>query len=88
MLRSLLGQPTIFEDDESERYLVTMVTDGAHSENDAVRGQVGRTKVDRIFQTDGGPTGGVRIPRKLNLDAFWTMLEECCSRADEQTAVS
>lgn len=81
------GYPTIFEDDEKRRYVVTMVTDGEHGESDAVRGQLGRTKVDKILMTDD-TIGGIRIPRKLKLDAFWDMLEECCQTADKQSALN
>lgn len=70
----LFGYPSIYRDD-GERYDVSVVTDGAHSILDSVRGQVGRTVVKKAET-------GVRIPRKLNLEEFWRVLEDCCARAD------
>jgi uridine nucleosidase len=68
----------IFEDD-SQRYSVSVVTAGEHSSSDAIRGQVGRT----VVKPSDIVGHGVRIPRKLNVDAFWQVLEECCSMADK-----
>lgn len=69
----------IYDDSENERFDVSVVTDGQHSLLDSVRGQVGRTVIKK------SETGhGVRIPRKMNQDLFWTMLEECCQRADQK----
>lgn len=74
---------TIFEDDPSERYSVSVVTAGEHSDLDSVRGQVGRTVVKRIQSHTDGVCQGVRIPRRLNVDAFWQVLEDCCLSAEE-----
>lgn len=71
----------IYDNSEKETFNVSVVTDGQHSLLDSVRGQVGRTIVTK------SETGqGVRIPRKINEDLFWSMLEECCQRADRSTA--
>lgn len=86
-MHSFARQPIIFEDDGSERYVVTLITAGEHSESDAVRGQVGMTKVDKLLKPDM-VGDGVRIPRKLNVNAFWDMLEECCSIADKSSALN
>jgi uridine nucleosidase len=72
--------PVIFEDD-GERYTVSIVTAGEHSSSDAVRGQVGRT----VVKTSDIVGHGVRIPRKLNVDTFWQVLEECCSIAEKHS---
>lgn len=72
----------IFPED-GERYLVRVVTAGEHGDLDDVRGQVGRTVVTKLAQ---GSKGGVRIPRKLNVDALWNMLEECSSIAEANGA--
>lgn len=72
----------IYEDD-NVRYAVTVVTDGAHGTDDALRGQVGRTIATKL----ASGTQGVKIPRKLNVDAFWKMLEECCSIAEMNGAL-
>lgn len=69
--------------DEPDRYTVNVVTAGEHSTVDEVRGQVGRTVVEKV--AEGG--AGVRIPRKLHVDAFWEMLESCCSLAEQNGAM-
>ena len=70
--------PVIFED-EGMRYTVSVVTAGEHSSSDAIRGQVGRTVVGASDVVGHG----VRIPRQLNVDAFWNVLEHCCSIAEK-----
>lgn len=70
----LIGYPSIYRDD-GERYDVSVVTNGAHSTLDSIRGQVGRTVVKKAKT-------GVRIPRELNVEEFWRVLEDCCARAD------
>ncbi|CAJ2501044.1 Uu.00g038970.m01.CDS01 [Anthostomella pinea] len=65
-----------------ERFAVKVVTEG--SLDDALhRGaQTGRTLVQLL------PPGseGVRIPRGLDIERFWRVVEECCQRADEANA--
>ncbi|KAF2097337.1 nucleoside hydrolase [Rhizodiscina lignyota] len=73
----------IFPDDGA-RYSVSVVTAGEHGTSDEVRGQVGRTVVTKL---PDGSSGGVRIPRKLNVDAFWKMLEQCYSIAEANGAM-
>ena len=67
-----------------ERFAVKVVTEGTLE--DAFAGapgaQTGRTVVRRL--EDGEE--GVRIPRGLDLRRFWTVIEECCQRADEANA--
>ncbi|ERS95569.1 hypothetical protein HMPREF1624_08085 [Sporothrix schenckii ATCC 58251] len=65
-----------------ERYHVTVVTDGTTDEALAGRAETGRTVAQLL------PPGaeGVRIPRGLDIPGFWTVLEECCSRADAANA--
>ena len=72
---------SIFVDD-GVRYQVEVVTDGKHSPLDRVRGQVGRTVVERVEDVGALGVGGVRIPRRLDVDRFWAMLEGCAARAD------
>ena len=72
------AHPVIFED-QGERYAVSVVTAGEHSSSDAIRGQVGRT----VVKASDVAGHGVRIPRKLNVDAFWDVLEDCCSIAEK-----
>jgi uridine nucleosidase len=63
-----------------ERYQVSIVIEGAHEE--AVRGEVetGRTLVTLLEK--GKP--GVQIPRGLDIQRFWEVLEECLERADDK----
>lgn len=70
----LFGYPSIYRDD-GDRYEVSCITDGVHSKLDNIRGQVGRTIVKKA-------ESGVRIPRELNVEEFWRVLEDCCARAD------
>ena len=61
-----------------ERYAVKVITEGTYEEAKAGArtGQILATLL---------PAGeeGVRIPRGLDIDKFWTVLEECVERADE-----
>lgn len=68
--------------DDNERYAIHVVTDGEHSSEDEVRGQVGRTIVSKTRDS----VHGVKIPRQLDVDVFWAMLEECCTIAEENGA--
>jgi uridine nucleosidase len=80
---ALLPNSDIFKD-EGDRYTVSMVTAGEHTvleggDLEATRGQVGRTVV-----TPSRTGKGVRIPRKLNVDAFWQTLSDCCTVAEQK----
>ncbi len=68
------------QESRKERYQVSINTEGTHEQ--AVRGetQTGRTVVKLL--EDGEV--GARIPRGLNVQRFWTILEECLQRADEK----
>jgi len=44
--------------------------------------QTGRTMV-RLLEPG---EGGVRIPRGVDIDMFWKVIEECIQRADEGNA--
>ncbi|KAI9745244.1 MAG: Uridine nucleosidase 1 [Claussenomyces sp. TS43310] len=65
-----------------ERFAVTVVTEGTHEQ--ALRGetQTGRTIVRLLPEGDEG----VRIPRGLDVQRFWRVLEDCLRRADEENA--
>lgn len=71
----------IFEED-GDRYSIVVVTDGAQSALDSVRGQVGRTVLTKIDPVSGGTAAGVRVPRKLHTRLFWDVLEQCAEMAD------
>ena len=73
---------------EPERFSVNVVTDGTHAEAAEFQAsggpQTGRTVVERL------PTGqkGVRIPRGVDVGRFWTVLEQCLTRADKANATN
>ena len=69
-------------DDRGERWAVNVVTDGLHSEIEEERREVGRT----VATPSKGEEGGVRIPRTLNVQDFWKMLNVCIGRAEDVVA--
>ncbi|PSN68014.1 Inosine/uridine-preferring nucleoside hydrolase [Corynespora cassiicola Philippines] len=71
--------PDIFDDKDGERFQVDIVTEGAHSVNQSEVGQLGRTKVTKLAQGEGG----CRIPRSVDLAKFWGHVEDCLKRADK-----
>ena len=71
----------LFYDRGGERWRVKVVTDGLHSDVEDEQGQVGMTA---IGQPEGGSgVVGVRIPRGLDVERFWTILEQCMQRAED-----
>lgn len=60
-----------FDDNGGERWNVDVVLEGE---------QIGRTVIVQAKDGDG-----VRIPRSLDLDRFWEVLESCMAKADEVT---
>lgn len=73
-----LGEPLEFHDNSGERWHVTVVTDGLHSDCNDERGQVGRTRVSKAAPHEGG----VRIPKRLNVEHFWAIIEDCIQSAE------
>lgn len=73
-----LGELLEFQDGNGERWHVTVVTDGLHSDCNDERGQVGRTKVNKAAPREGG----VRIPKRLNVEHFWAIIEGCIQSAE------
>lgn len=69
-----------FNDNSGERFLVNVVTDGAHSKDPAICGQLGRTVALPIDQ--GSNVGGVAVPRGLDVEKFWGLIVDCIERAD------
>lgn len=67
------------ETDVKERFHVEVVTAGTHAEAMAGKTQTGRTIVKLL--ENGRP--GVKIPRRLNVDRFWRVMEECIGLAEE-----
>ncbi|KAJ5408641.1 hypothetical protein N7509_002524 [Penicillium cosmopolitanum] len=69
-----------FDDKGGERFNIKIVTDGEHSKDVSVTGQLGRS----IATPANG--SGVAIPRGVDLDAFWNMILQCVQLADDCNA--
>lgn len=78
LLEDVAGTNMRFADGGGERWQVDVVTDGLHSRDEAERGQVGRTVITR--SDDHGD--GVRIPRGLQVESFWSLIEHCIQAAE------
>lgn len=65
---------------ERERFAVKVVTEGTHEQ--ALRGETetGRTLVKLLPQGEDG----VKIPRGVDLQRFWALIEDCLRLADEK----
>lgn len=78
-----LLEKEIFADGNGERWDVSVITEGHHGSSDHARSgasQCGRT-VARLLPAG---TPGVRIPRSLDEDRMWRLLEGCLERAAEK----
>lgn len=69
-----------FNDNSGERFFVNVVTDGAHSKDPAICGELGRTVAVPI--EPGSNVGGVAVPRGLDIERFWGLIVDCIERAD------
>ena len=76
----------MFDDLGGERWHLKVVTDGEHSFKESEHRRVGMTVVTPPEAGSGCP--GVRIPRGIQLDRFWTMIESCMQRAEKAITVS
>lgn len=70
-----------FSDNDGERFVVSVVTDGQHGGDPLHTGQLGRTIVEPIPGVER--VRGVAIPRGVDVDTFWDMLMDCIQRADQ-----
>ena len=78
LLETVQGADLKFDDHGVERWIVDVVTDGRHSDLDTERGQLGRTVVTK------SDAGGVRIPRGMDVERFWNILDDCIERAEDE----
>lgn len=76
LLDSVLDGHISFDDRKGERWIVNVVTDRLNSLVEEGRGQVGRTVVTK------SNSGGVRIPRGLDVESFWVAVERCLQQAE------
>ncbi|EEH45274.2 trifunctional uridine nucleosidase/nicotinamide riboside hydrolase/nicotinic acid riboside hydrolase [Paracoccidioides brasiliensis Pb18] len=72
-----------FDDRGGERFLVNVVTDGQHSSDPELTGEVGRTLASLLEPGKGGVT----IPRGVDVDGFWNVVLDCLRRADDWNAL-
>lgn len=73
--------PSLFTDNDGERFKIEVVTDGAHTTTEtmlAVGSQVGRTKATPV--STGKP--GIRIPRDLDSEKVWRLIDDCLSLSE------
>lgn len=78
------GQVSRATDIRRERFEVWVVADGTHEEALAGTAETGRTLVHLLEKGEAG----VRIPRMVNVEKFWNVLEECIERADTKNALT
>lgn len=77
--------PEIFGDSGGERFSVAVVTEGQHRADPALNladaeavGQLGRTLATKAEEGQG-----VRIPRSLDVDRFWDLIDDALARAEK-----
>ena len=75
-----LIEDRLFDDRGSDRWRVKVLTDGNHSDFEDEQGQVGRTVIKAVDEISS--FRGVRIPRSLDVERFWAILEDCMQRAE------
>ena len=73
------------DDVGNEQWRVKITTDGLHSDLEQEQGQVGRTVIDVPIEGIDGL--GIRIPKCLDVNRLWEILDECLSRAEEATSL-
>lgn len=67
---------------QRERFEVSVVTEGTYED-----ARAGRTRTGQITARLLPPgEEGVRIPRSVDVELFWRVLEECVSRAEAAVA--
>jgi len=72
--------PDLFDDRAGERFKVDVVIDGEHGAEDTLKqnSQCGRTIVTKLEEG----MAGVRIPRSLDTETIWRMLDLCMAKAE------
>lgn len=75
-------RPDLFEDNKGERYRVDVVTDGVPLPEGDGSSICGRTIATLLPKDEAG----VRIPRGLEKEALWRILEECLERAEAEVS--
>ena len=66
------------QEDNHERFNVTIITEGTHAQ--ALNGEKETGRTIATLLSPG--RDGVKIPRSLNVPNFWRVLEDCLEKAD------
>ncbi|EAS32896.3 uridine nucleosidase Urh1 [Coccidioides immitis RS] len=72
-----------FNDNDGERYIVDVVTNGSHGKDVQLTGEVGRT----VAQKTADSLGGVTIPVSMDVNKFWGIILDCLQRAEKCKAM-
>ena len=77
---AMVFAPDLFDDKGGERFGVKVIIDGEHGVDEIARttSQCGRTVLTRL----GPGEAGVRVPRGLDADTIWRMLDLCLKQAE------
>ncbi|KAI9720799.1 MAG: hypothetical protein M1812_002638 [Candelaria pacifica] len=62
----------------TERRVLDVITEGKHSDNEQVQGQLGRTLARRASPREAG----IGIPRSIDVRSFWSIMEDCVKSAE------
>ncbi len=77
----LCSQPeykSLLDTQTAERWVIDIITEGKHSDDEEVQGQVGRTVVRKATAEEAG----IQLPRSVNVGSFWAVIEECVQSAE------
>jgi uridine nucleosidase len=75
--------PALFGDGNRERFEVDIITDGAYIAHSGmmtvIESECGRTVAKSLSSGEIG----VRVPRKVDANAVWSMIDECLAKAEK-----
>ena len=74
--------PSLFSDDDGERFEVDVVTEGAHGALPTVLASASHCGQTKATPSLPGTTG-VRIPRDVDADKVWRLLDQCLSLSEQ-----
>ncbi|WEW55324.1 Uridine nucleosidase 1 [Emydomyces testavorans] len=67
-----------FDDNNGQRYVVEVTTDGSHGNDIQLTRELGRT-----VATKAADAGGITIPGSMDVDKFWDIIVDCLQRAEK-----
>lgn len=70
-----------------ERYLVEVVTDGAHAASSSSPTEAQASKCGMTVASPASPAGsaGIRIPNGLDAEKVWQLIDDCLDLAERAT---